>query len=352
MKIDEQKLNEFVDKAIADLAAGYGGVMIGLGHKLGLYRALANAGPLSSQEIAKRSGCAERYVREWLNSQAAAGYIVYHPASGAYELTPEQSLVLTNEDSSFFLPPAWEVPVSMFLDEEKAIHAFRTGKGIGWDEHHERLFRGVAAFYRNAYRNYLVTDWLPALEGVEEKLRNGAKVADVGCGHGHSTIIMAQSFPQSRFWGFDYHQESIDAARNNARAAGVKERTSFEAASAKNYPAEGFDLICFFDCLHDMGDPVGAAQHARETLAEDGTVMLVEPFAKDRVEDNLNPIGRLYYSASATLCCAHALSEDGGEALGAQAGEARLAGVFKKAGFRKFKRAKATPFNLILEAQA
>jgi len=351
MKVDERKLNEFVEKTVTDLAAGYGGVMTVLGHKLGLYKAMANAGPLDSSELAKRSGCAERYVREWLNSQAAAGYVVYHPTSATYELTPEQAAVLADDDSPVFMPPAWEVPVSMFFDEEKTIDAFRTGKGVAWDEHNERLFCGVAAFYRNGYRNSLVRDWLPALRGVEEKLRAGAKVADVGCGHGHSTILMAEAFPRSRFWGFDYHEQSIESARGHARKTAIENRARFEVASARSYPAEGFDLICFFDCLHDMGDPVGAAKHAKKALAEDGTVMLVEPFANDRVEENLNVVGRLYYSASTTLCCAHALSEDGAAVLGAQAGEARLAGVFKKAGFSEFRRAKTTPFNLILEAK-
>jgi len=351
MKFDERKLNEFVEKAVTDLAAGYGGVMTVLGHKLGLYKAMAGAGPLDSSEIAKRSGCAERYVREWLNSQAAAGYLVYHATSVTYELSPEQSLVLAEDDSPVFLPPAWEVPASMFFDEEKTIEAFRTGNGVAWDEHNERLFCGVAAFYRNGYRNNLVREWLPSLRGVEEKLRVGAKVADVGCGHGHSTILMAEAFPRSRFWGFDYHEKSIASARSYARNRKIQNRVSFEVASAMSYPAKGFDLICFFDCLHDMGDPVGAARHAKRALADDGTVMLVEPFANDRVEDNLNLVGRLYYSASTTLCCAHSLSEDGAAALGAQAGEARLAGVFKKAGFAEFRKANATPFNLILEAK-
>jgi ubiquinone/menaquinone biosynthesis C-methylase UbiE len=351
MKLDERKLDEFVEKAVTDLAAGYGGVMTVLGHKLGLYKAMADAGPLDSSELAKRSGCAERYVREWLNSQAAAGYLVYHATSATYELTPEQSLVLAQDDSPVFMPPAWEVPVSMFLDEAKTMEAFRTGKGVAWDQHNERLFCGVAAFYRNAYRNNLVREWLPSLRGVEEKLRAGAKVADVGCGHGHSTILMAEAFPQSRFWGFDYHAKSIASARSHARNTEFENRVSFEVASAMSYPAEGFDLICFFDCLHDMGDPVGAAQYAKRALAQDGTVMLVEPFANDRVEENLNTVGRLYYSASTTLCCAHSLSEDGAAALGAQAGEARLAGVFTKAGFGEFRKARATPFNLILEAK-
>ena len=351
MKVNEQKLSEFVEKAVTDLAAGYGGVMIGLGHKLGLYKAMAGAGPLSPREVAKRAGCAERYVREWLNSQAAGGYVNYHPSSETYELTPEQALVLADENSSLFLPPAWEVPVSMWFDEHRSIEAFRTGRGISWGEHDARLYQGCAAFYRTAYQGHLVSDWLPALERATEKLSTGARIADVGCGHGHSTIIMAKAFPESRFWGFDFHPGSIDAARRNAEERGVGERVTFEVADAKNYSAEGFDLICFFDCLHDMGDPVGVATLARESLSEDGSVMLVEPYASDRVEDNLNPIGRLYYSASTTLCCAHSLSEDVGLALGAQAGEKQLARVFKKAGFRTFRAAKKTPFNLILEAQ-
>ncbi|HKY08745.1 MAG TPA: class I SAM-dependent methyltransferase [Candidatus Binatia bacterium] len=351
MKVDEGKLNKFVEKAVSDLAAGYGGVMTVLGHKLGLYKAMAGAGPLDSSEIAERSGCAERYVREWLNSQAAAGYVVYHAASATYELTPEQALVLADESSPVFMPPAWEVPASMFFDEDKTINAFRSGRGVPWDEHNDRLFCGVAAFYRNGYRNSLVREWLPSLRGVVDKLRAGAKVADVGCGHGHSTILMAEAFPQSHFWGFDYHEKSIDIARSHAQIAQVADRVHFQVTGATNYPAEDFDLICFFDCLHDMGDPVGAARHARKTLAKDGTVMLVEPFAHDRVEENLNLVGRLYYSASTTLCCAHSLSENGGAALGAQAGEARLAAVFKKAGFGKFRKAAATPFNLILEAK-
>jgi SAM-dependent methyltransferase len=351
MKVNEQRLNEFVSKAVNDLAAGYGGVMVGLGHKLGLYRAMAGAGPLNSQEVASRSGCAERYVREWLNSQAAGGYVLYHGASATYELTPEQAMVLANEDSPVFLPPAWEVPVSMWIDEDKALEAFRSGQGIPWDRHDHRLFSGSAAFYRNGYRTNLVSEWLPALEGVEEKLRSGARVADVGCGHGHSTITMAEAFPKSRFWGFEYHRDSIDAAQSNAQKSGIAERVTFSVATAKSYPAVGYDLICFFDCLHDMGDPVGVAKYARNALADDGSILLVEPFANGRVEDNLNPVGRIYYAASTTICCAHSLSEEVGAALGAQAGEARLADVFRKAGFRNFRRARATPFNLVLEVK-
>ena len=351
MKVNEQKLNEVVEKAISDLAAGYGGVMVALGDKLGLYRAMAGQGPLSSTEVAKLAGCAERYVREWLNSQAAAGYVVYHPSSEAYELTPEQAMVLANEDSPVFLPPAWAVPASMWFDEDKTIEAFRTGKGIGWDEHNPRLYQGVAAFYRNAYQGQLVSNWLPALENGTEKLNAGAKIGDVGCGHGHSTIIMAEAFPGSRFWGFDIHPDSIEAARANAKKLAVDDRVTFEVADAKNYPAQEFDLICFFDCLHDMGDPLGAARHAREALSPNGSIMLVEPYANDRVEDNLNPIGRLYYSASTTLCCAHSLAEEG-MALGAQAGEKKLTKILKEAGFGRIRAAKKTPFNLILEARA
>ena len=351
MQIDERKLNEFVGRAVSDLAAGYAGVMISLGRKLGLYKALAHNGPLNSREVANRAGCSERYVREWLNSQAAGGYVVYHPSSETYELTPEQAKVLADEDSPYYIPPAWDVPSSMWFDEDKAIVAFRTGKGVPWGEHNERLYQGVAAFYNNAYRAQLVQNWLPALNGVVEKLKTGAKVADVGCGHGPSTVLMAEAFPNSFFHGFDTHEGSVAAARENARRAGVDDRVHFEVAGAKNYPADGYDLVTFFDCLHDMGDPVGAARHARNALADDGSVMLVEPFAHDRVENNLNPVGRLYYAASTTLCLAHSLSEDGGTALGAQAGEGRLATVFYQAGFKRFRRASETPFNLVLEAR-
>jgi len=349
--IDQHKLDAFLDRAVGDLAAAYGGVMVSLGRKLDLYKAMAGAGPLSSHEVAARAGCAERYVREWLNSQVAGGYLVHHPASDTYELPPEHAVVLADEESPLFLPPAWEVPASMWFDEERALEVFRTGEGIPWGEHNERLYHGVAAFYRNAYRGQLVPSWLPALDGVEAKLRDGARVADIGCGYGSSTILMAQAYPRSRFWGFDYHAESIAAARQAAQEAGVADRVTFEVATAKGYPDERYDLICFFDCLHDMGDPVGAARYAAQVLAPEGTVMLVEPFAGDRVEDNLNAVGRLYYAASTTLCLAHSLSEEVGLALGAQAGEARLAEVFHKAGFSRFRRATQTPFNLILEAR-
>jgi SAM-dependent methyltransferase len=349
--IDQTKLESFVMRAVGDLASAYGGVMVSLGNKLGLYKAMAGAGPISSKELAARTGCAERYVREWLNAQAAGDYVGYHAVSDTYELSPEQATVLADEDSPVFIPPAWQVPASMWFDEEKTLEAFRTGKGVAWGDHDGRLHCGVAAFYRNGYRGSLVSQWLPALEGIVEKLEAGMAVADVGCGHGHSTVLMAQTFPRSRFHGFDVHAASIDEARGNAADAGVAERVSFDVAPAVDYPDMQYGLICFFDCLHDLGDPVAAARYAAETLAPDGTVMLVEPFAHDRVEHNLSPIGRLYYAGSTTMCCAHAISEGGKLVLGAQAGEARLGEVFRKAGFTHFRRAAETPFNLILEAR-
>lgn len=351
LTIDQQKLETFLNRAVSDLSAGYGGVMVSLGHKLGLYKAMAGAGPLSARELAARAQCAERYVREWLNSQVAGAYVDYHAISDTYELSPEHSVVLADEHSPVFIPHAWQVPASMWFDEAKAVEAFRTGKGVAWGDHDGRLYCGVAAFYRNAYRGSLIADWLPALDGVFEKLEAGCSVADIGCGYGHSTVLMAEAFPNSRFYGFDVHGESIAEARRNAEEAGVGDRVTFATQTAAEYTGEGYDLICFFDCLHDMGDPLTAARHAAESLAPGGTVMLVEPFANDRVEENVSPVARLYYAASTTLCCAHAISEGGRLVLGAQAGEARLADIFRKAGFSRFRRAVETPFNLILEAR-
>jgi SAM-dependent methyltransferase len=350
--MDQTKFEAFLNQVFGDLAACYGGVMVTLGDRLGLYSALDGAGPLTVAEVAERSGCAERYVLEWLNSQAAAGYLEYDPESATYELPPEHAAVLADPDSPALLTPAFNVPASMWHGEERAIQAFRTGEGVPWGAHHERLFCGIGAFYRNAYAGTLVPQWLPALDGVVERLEAGAKVADVGCGHGHSTVLMAQAFPRSRFHGYDTHAESIAAARTHAAEAGVADRVTFSVANATGYAEAGFDLICFFDALHDMGDPVGAAQHARAALADGGTAMIVEPYAADAVEDNAGPIARLYYSASTVLCTAHAISENGGHALGAQAGEARLSEVFAEAGFGHWRRAAETPFNLVLEARA
>jgi SAM-dependent methyltransferase len=349
--IDQNKLEAFAMRAVGDIASSYTGVMVSLGAKLGLYRALASAGPLSAKEVAKRAGCAERYVREWLNAQAASSYLEYHPASDTYELGPEHAMVLADEESPVFIPHAWNVPASMWFDEPKALEAFRTGGGVAWGEHDPRMACGVAAFFRNGYRARLVQQWLPALDGVVAQLEAGITVADVGCGHGHSTLLMAEAFPNSRFLGFDTHAESIVAAQRNAAAAGIVDRVHFAVARAVDYPDQRYGLVCFFDTLHDMGDPVAAARHAEKVLAPGGTVMLVEPFAKNRVEDNLSPVGRLYYGASTMICCAHALSEGGTLVLGAQAGPNRLADVFRKAGFTRFRRAAETPFNLICEVR-
>ena len=351
MTINQEKLDALVGRLIGEISAGYGGVMVALGDKLGLYKAMAGAGPLSSREVARRSGCAERYVREWLNSQVAGSYVDYHPASGTYELTPEQAMVLADDLSPVFLPHAWQIVASMWADEPKTLSAFKSGRGVSWEEHDERLFCGIAAFYRNAYMASLVTDWLPALTGVTERLKKGAMVADIGCGHGHSTVLMAKTFPNSRFWGFDVHEDSIATARKVAREAGVEDRVSFEVAKADAYAKRGYDLICFFDCLHDMGRPVDAVRHAASAMGEDGTLMLIEPFAGDRVEDNIGPVGRLYYAGSTTMCCAHAISENGTHVLGAQAGPRQLEDVLKAAGLETVRRAIETPFNLIIEAR-
>jgi SAM-dependent methyltransferase len=349
--LDETKLNSFLMQVMGDLAACSAGFMTNLGHKLGLYKAMAGAGHLSSAQVAERAGCAERYTREWLNSQAAGGYVEYRAEDATYRLPPEQALVLANENGPCFFPPALEVSASMWSDEARILDAIKHGKGIPWGEHDGRLFCGVAAFFRSGYAANLVSHWLPALDGVVSRLEEGAKVADVGCGYGHSTIIMAQAFPKSHFFGYDYHEESIVAARENAQAAGVADRVSFHVAGIKDMPNEQFDLVCFFDCLHDLGDPVGAARHVGSVLAKDGTVMLVEPYAGDAPEDNHNLVGRIFYSGSTALCCAHSLSEEVGLALGAQAGERRLAQVFRDAGFGHFLRATETPFNMIFEAR-
>jgi SAM-dependent methyltransferase len=350
MPVDE-KTTTFLEHALGDLAACYSGVMVSTGHKLGLYQALAGRGPVSSFELAARTGCEERYVREWLNSQVAGGYLAYHQASGTYELPPEHVPVLADEDSPAFLPAAFDVPASMWFDQERTLAAFRTGDGIPWGEHDGRLYCGVGAFYRNAYRASLVPEWLPALDGVVERLEQGARVADVGCGHGHSTVLLASAFERSRFIGFDTHEDSLDAARAHAREAGVSDRVDFQRADAGSYADGPYDLICFFDCLHDMGDPVGAARHAYEALSPDGALMIVEPYAGDAVSENVGIVGRLYYTASTALCVPHSRSEDVGLALGAQAGPARLTAVLQEAGFRTVRRAYETPFNLVLEVR-
>jgi SAM-dependent methyltransferase len=348
--INEVKLNEVLDIAIRDIAGGHGGVMVVLGRRLGLYRVLWNAGPLTSAEVAERAGCAERYVREWLNSQVAARYVDYHPESGKYELSAEQALVLADEESTVYMPLAWELTASMWLDEPKIAEAFRTGKGVPWSDHHPRLFEGVAAFYRQGYEAALVQQWLPSLAGVVEKLERGGTVADVGCGFGHSTVIMAKAFPQSRFVGFDTHKDSIEKARRISAETGVT-NVEFKASEFRGVEPATFDLICFFDTLHDLGDPLSAVRKVKKALKPDGTVLLVEPFANDHLEDNINIVGRLYYSGSTAICVPHSLSEEPGAALGAQAGEKKLAELFEAAGYSRFRRAAETSFNLVLEAR-
>ena len=351
MMVDQRKLEELHGRLFGEISAGYGGVMVAFGDKLGLYKAMAGAGPLSSHEVARRSGCAERYIREWLNSQVAGGYVDYHPGTATYELTAEQAALLADETSPYFLPYGWQIVASMWADEQKSLESIKTGKGVAWGEHDGRLFCGIAGIFRNGYSAFLVKEWLPALDGVTAKLKRGAKVADVGCGHGHSTVLMAEAYPASRFWGFDVHERSIEAARTVARKAGVEDRVTFEVAQAVDFASHDYDLVCFFDSLHDMGRPVDAARHAVTTLAESGTLMLVEPFAGDGVEDNINPVGRMMYAGSTTMCCAHAISEQGTHVLGAQAGPKQLEAVLKSAGLAKIRTAAQTPFNLVVEAR-
>ncbi|MBI3948872.1 MAG: class I SAM-dependent methyltransferase [Acidobacteria bacterium] len=351
MSIDQERLNQFVFKAVGDLGATFHAAMVVIGDKLGLYKALANAGPLTSVELAERTGTTERYVREWLASQAAGGYVHYDPETSRYSLSEEQAFALAQEGSPAFLPGAFQLATAALKAEPEISEAFRTGRGFGWHEHDPNLFHGTQRFFRPNYVANLVSHWIPALDGVEAKLREGTHVADVGCGLGASTILMAQSYPNSTFIGFDYHEDSIKWAREKAKEAGVSDRVRFEAARAKDYPGADYGFVTFFDCLHDMGDPVGAAAHVLETLEEDGTWMIVEPFARDRLEENLNPIGRLFYSASTLICTPSSLAQEVGLALGAQAGEARMREVVTKGGFTRFRRAAETPFNLVYEAR-
>ena len=351
--LDEAKLEAFVGQAVVDMGAAISGLLLHLGDRLGLYKAMAGAGPITSATLAQRTGTAERYVREWLANQAAGGYVVYDPAGSTYELPAEQAMVVANEDSPVFLAGAFETIASCYADHDVFVDAFRTGAGIGWHAHDERLFSGVVRLFRPGYAAHLVTEWLPALDGVVDKLRAGANVADIGCGYGASTIIMAQAFEHSTFAGFDIHQPSIQSARAVAAEAGVNPRATFDVATAKDLPGHGYDLVCLFDALHDMGDPVSAARHAREHLAEDGMVLLVEPFALDDHSHNMtdNPMAALLYMASAGICVPNSLSQDVGLGLGAQAGERQLAILLREAGFSHVRRATETPFNIILEAR-
>jgi len=348
--INEDKVHEFVGKALGDLGGALTAALVVIGDKLGLYRAMAAGGPMTPAEIAARSGTTERSVREWCHAQTAAGYITYDPASGKFTLPAEHAVALTDENSPACVLGGFQGMTAAMKATPKVIDAFLSGKGVGWHEHDPELFCGTERFFRPGYNANLVSTWIPALDGVDAKLKAGARVADIGCGHGASTIIMAEAYPQSRFVGFDYHRPSIESARKRAAEAGLSDRVSFEVASAKDFPGQ-YDLVAFFDSLHDMGDPTGAAAHVRQTLGKDGTWLLVEPFAGDKLEDNLHPLGRLFYSVSTLVCTQASLSQEVGTALGAQAGEARLREVVTKAGFTRFRRATETPVNLVFEVR-
>jgi len=350
--VNHDRLMQAVGQAVVEMGAAFNAALVVLGDRLGLYKAMAGAGPLTSEQLASRTGMNERYLREWLSAQAAGHFVEYDASNRSFTLTDEWALLLAHEDGPAFVPAAFEMLRALVMDEPRIEEAFRTGEGVGWDEHHPCLFSGCEKFFKPSYLMNLVSSWLPALEGVVEKLQDGARVADIGCGHGASTIIMAQAFPKSQFWGFDYHEGSIEAARKSAAKAGVGDRCMFEIASSKIYPGSGYDLVATFDCLHDMGDPAGAAAHVLGSLKEGGTWLIVEPFAHDELEKNLNPAGRVYYCASTMVCTPASKAQEVGLALGAQAGEKRIRDVVMQGGFKRFRRAAETPFNLVFEARA
>ncbi len=348
--LDEIKMHEFMGKMVGDLGAATSSVLVLIGQKLGLYQVLAEQGPMTADALAKKTGTHARYVLEWASNQAASGYIEYHEEDHTFSQTPEQAAVFANEESPFFLGGGYDSLVSMFADQPRFTDVFRTGKGISWGEHDSCLFCGVAKFFKPTYKAHLLQSWIPALEGVQGKLEKGARVADVGCGHGHSTLLMAERFPESTFYGFDFHAPSIDEANKLAKEKGLI-NVQFKTAKAKEFPGESYDLVTFFDCLHDMGDPAGAAKHVYSKLSEDGTWMIVEPFSHDSLKENLNPVGRVYFAFSTTVCTPSSLSQEVGSALGAQAGEKKLREVVTSGGFTRFRRSSETPFNLVLEAR-
>jgi len=350
MAVDMDKLNVFVAQFVGDLGAAVHAGMVVIGEKLGLYKALAE-GPLDSAELAGRTKTEERYVREWLGSQAAGGYVTYNEKTRKFSLSEVQAFTLANEDSPAYIPGAFQLALGSLAAVPRIAESFRSGAGMGWHEHDEAVFHGCEKFFRPGYAANLVSSWIPSLQGVKEKLEAGARVADVGCGKGASTLLMAKAFPKSRFFGFDYHDKSIEAARESAKRNGIADRVTFEVAKAKEFPGQGYDFVAVFDCLHDMGDPIGAAAHVRQSLAKDGTWMIVEPFANDQLKDNLNPVGRVYYSFSTLLCTPCSRSQEVALCLGAQAGESRIRDVVTSAGFKRFRRATETPFNIVYEAR-
>lgn len=348
--LDMNRLNAFIGQFVTDLGASVHAGMVVIGEKLGLYKALAE-GAMSSAELAKKTQTDERYLREWLASQAAGGYVTYDEKTSKFSLNTEQAFTLANEDSPAYLPGAFELALGSLAAVPRIAEAFRSGKGMGWHEHEDGVFHGCEKFFRPGYAANLVTAWIPALEGVKQKLEAGARVADVGCGKGASTLLMAKAFPKSRFYGFDYHDKSVEAGRAYAKRDGIADRVTFEMAKAKEFPGKDYDFVAVFDCLHDLGDPKGAAAHVWQSLAKDGTWMIVEPFANDQLKDNLNPVGRVYYGFSTLLCTPCSRSQEVGLCLGAQAGEARIREVVTAAGFSRFRRATETPFNIVYEAR-
>ena len=349
--VDDTKLHQFIGQMLSDLGGAASIALVRIGDSLGLYKTLHERGPMTAAELAAAAGVNKRYLLEWLSHQAASNYLSYEPATGKFTLPPEQAMVFAVEDSPVYMSAAFESMASLLNNQEKVQPVFKTGGGVAWGDQASCLFCAVARFFRPGYQNNLVSNWLPALDGVVEKLQRGAKAADVGCGHGWSTVFMAKAFPKSKFVGYDFHPSSIEAAAAHAREHGVTENIRFEVATAKGYPEKNFDLVAFFDCLHDMGDPAGAAAHVRQSPKPDGSWMIVEPIAGDRLEDNLNPVGRIYYAASTMVCLPTSLSQEVGAALGAQAGEARLREVITAGGFRTVRRAAETAFNMILEAR-
>jgi SAM-dependent methyltransferase len=348
--LDMNKLNAFIGQFVTDLGAAVHAGMVVIGEKLGLYKALAG-GPMTPGQLASETQTDERYVREWLASQAAGGYVTYDEKTAQFRLTQEQVFALATEDSPAYLPGAFELALGSLTAVPRIVESFRTGAGMGWHEHADGVFHGCEKFFRPGYAANLVNTWIPALHEVKAKLETGARVADIGCGKGASTLLMAKAFPNSRFFGFDYHDKSIEAARESAKSNGMADRVIFEVAKAKEFPGRNYDFVAVFDCLHDMGDPIGAAAHIRQSLAKEGTWMIVEPFANDNLKDNLNPVGRVYYSFSTLLCTPCSRSQEVGLCLGAQAGESRIRDVVTSAGFNRFRRATETPFNIVYEAR-